>query len=409
MREIGIYGGTFAPVHLGHVRAVTSALASVPLDLLYVIPAGIPPHKRLTAGDDPGDRLAMLRIAFRDADPRVVVSDHEIRAAGTSYTALTLKHFAENGDHLTFFCGTDMFETLETWYRPDLVFSLARIVHLRRENCTGADLERFAALQKRYETVYGARILQLDAPPLVMSSTEVRRRAAAGLSLRGWVPDGVGDYILSHCLYGAPYTESALAEEVGRILGGGYRFAHTCGVVKECRRLAGLYGLNADETAELTVAAYLHDVTKPMKPEEHLDYLRAHGFPVGVTELRSPKTLHSLTGSIYARENFPALTGDRVYEAIRCHTTGKKGMTLFEKLLYLADYIEEGRTFPDCVALRSYFDRRVREEGASLTVLNDTLILSFDMTVKGLREENAFIHPDTAEARADLAACAETK
>ena len=402
MAEIGIYGGTFAPVHLGHIRAAETALASLPLDKLLVIPAGIPPHKRLTEGDDPADRLEMLRLAFAEADPRIEISDYEISAEGKSYTALTLRHFAKEGDRLTFFCGTDMFETLDSWYHPEIIFSLARVVHLRREVTDADDFRRFEALQRHYEETYGAKILQLDAEPLVMSSTEVRDRIAAGLSLEEFLPAPVAEYIRSHRLYGAPYREEALANEISRIIGNDYRFSHTLGVVKEAGRLAAMFSLSPEEAEELKLAAYLHDVTKSVKGDGQKELYFYYGLPFGETEERSPKTLHAVTGAYFAKERFPALVTDRVFNAIRRHTTGEAGMTLFDKLLYLADYIEEGRSFPDCTALRSLFYRLTEERGVSEEVLNETLIRSFDLTLEGLIGDGEYIHPDTVAARNSL-------
>ena len=402
MAEIGIYGGTFAPVHLGHIRAAETALASLPLDKLLIIPAGIPPHKRLTAGDDPADRLAMLRLAFADADPRIEISDYEINAEGKSYTALTLQHFSKEGDRLTFFCGTDMFESLDSWYHPEIIFSLARIVHLRREVTDADDLRRYEALQKHYEETYGADILQLDAEPLVMSSTEVRERIAAGLSLDEFLPASVSDYIRTHRLYGAPYREEALSAEIARIIGNEYRFSHTLGVVKEAARLASLFSLPPEEAEELKIAAYLHDITKSVRGDGQKELYAYYGLPFGVTEERSPKTLHAVTGAFFAKEHFPDLVTDRIFHAIRRHTTGEAGMTLFDKLLYLADYIEEGRSFPDCTALRSLFYRLTEEKGVSEEVLNETLIRSFDLTLEGLMKDGEYIHPETVAARNSL-------
>ncbi len=346
MAEIGIYGGTFAPVHFGHIRAAETALASLTLDKLLIIPAGIPPHKQLTEGDDPADRLEMLRLAFADSDPRIVISDYEITAEGKSYTALTLKHFSNPNDRLTFFCGTDMFESLDSWYHPEEIFSLARVVHLRREVIDSDDLQRFDALQRHYEEAYGADILQLDAEPLVMSSTEVRDRIRAGLSLDEFLPVSVSSYIRGHRLYGAPYEEEAVAAEVSHVIGNEYRFSHTLGVVKECRRLASLFSLSEEEAEELKIAAYLHDITKSVRTEGQKELFSYFGIPFGETEARSTKTLHAVTGAYFAKEHFPALVSDRIFTAIRLHTTGAAGMTLFEKLLYLADYIEPAKKEP---------------------------------------------------------------
>ena len=96
--KIGIYGGTFGPVHLGHIRAAHAFLDACCLDRLYILPTAIPPHKAVSQADTPEERLQMLKLAFSEpeyADDRIIVSDYEQKRGGKSYTILTLEHFAE--------------------------------------------------------------------------------------------------------------------------------------------------------------------------------------------------------------------------------------------------------------------------------------------------------------------------
>ena len=132
MIEKGIYGGTFAPVHNGHVAAARAFYDALGLDELLVIPAFLPPHKETEKGDDPAARLAMTRLAFEGDPRRITVSGYEIEQQGTSYTYKTLEHFTAPDTRLTFLCGTDMFLTFDTWKHPEIIFALARIAHVRR-------------------------------------------------------------------------------------------------------------------------------------------------------------------------------------------------------------------------------------------------------------------------------------
>ncbi len=182
-------------------------------------------------------------------------------------------------------------------------------------------------------------------------------------------------------------------EEVGE-----RRFAHVLGTEWECRSLAALFSLTPEETEQLAAAALLHDITKHYTREEHIAFMESIGKPIPEETLRSEKTLHALTGAFLARARYPDVTDDAVFSAILFHTTGKEDMSLIQKLMYLADYIEPTRTFPDCVALRDFFTRRVGE-GDLMRVLNETLILSFDMTVSELLRSRQPIHPDTVAAR----------
>lgn len=204
MTELGIFGGTFAPIHRGHVEAANAFYDAFKLDELLVIPTYLPPHKEAAPGDDPAERLAMTKLAFRDNPRRITVSDYEIQKGGTSYTYQTLTHFTAPDTRLTFLCGTDMFLTFDSWKHPEIVFSLARIVHIRREDTDSETEARIAAMTAHYRKVYGGEVIQLDAPVVEISSTEIRTLCREGRDVSHLVPPSVCDYIAAHRLYGNP-------------------------------------------------------------------------------------------------------------------------------------------------------------------------------------------------------------
>ncbi len=204
MTELGIFGGSFDPVHNGHIVAAARILQECPLDRLILVPAGQPPHKSLAPGSDPSARLAMLRLAFPSADSpdsKISISEFELFSDRPSYTALTLQHFAKDTTRLTLFCGTDMFLSMDTWYRPDIIFSLARIAHVPRTDLSEQDKIRIQTAEAFYKTTYSASILHLSSPPLPLSSTQVREKIRLGQSTIGLVPPAVADYINQHGLY----------------------------------------------------------------------------------------------------------------------------------------------------------------------------------------------------------------
>lgn len=209
--RIGIYGGTFDPVHLGHLRAAKAFLELCALDRLYVIPTGITPHKQNRQGDDPAARLAMLRIAFSDpawADPRITVSDFEQRQGGKSYTILTLEHFRKESPNLFLLCGTDMFLTLDRWFRGPEILSLVTAVCLQREENDPAAKERIEKQAEFYRTVYAAEVLLPSYEPYALSSTEVRAAFADGRPADAMLTEGVRAYIAAHGLYRPSVPES---------------------------------------------------------------------------------------------------------------------------------------------------------------------------------------------------------
>lgn len=175
-----------------------------------------------------------------------------------------------------------------------------------------------------------------------------------------------------------------------------YRLVHTLSVKEECLRLAAIFSLNEVDTSLLVQAALLHDCTKPLPFVEQLTLARMMGISPTEDDMQSPAVLHSITGAEMAKTQYGA--SPAVVNAIACHTTGKEDMTLIDKLLFLADYIEPTRIFDDCVQVRQYF----YEECVDLPLmerLNSTLLLAFDLTVEQLVAEKRTIHPQTIKSR----------
>ncbi|MBE6632360.1 MAG: HD domain-containing protein [Ruminococcaceae bacterium] len=182
------------------------------------------------------------------------------------------------------------------------------------------------------------------------------------------------------------------------------RLSHTLAVARECDALSDIFSLNKNEKKQLHISALLHDITKQLKTDAHTALCEKYGIKYDKYMLAAPKVFHALTGAALAKELFPEYVDDTVYENILTHTTGREDMSLQQKLLYLADYIEDTRTFPDCVELRRYFYERLGKDELQ-TVLNDTLILSFDMTIKDLINEGRPVNDNTTRARNFLLLC----
>ena len=178
------------------------------------------------------------------------------------------------------------------------------------------------------------------------------------------------------------------------------RFKHTLGVQKEAYELGKIFMPNEAEKLEL--AGLLHDITKDFAVEKQLYLCDEYGIDVNREHL-VPKLLHAKTGCEYARRLFgDEAVDDSVYSGIYYHTTGRKNMTMFEAIIYFADYIEEGRTFEDCVKLREYFYSNLSNAcsySEKIEVFRKAMVLSFDMTIKNLIEEGKAIDNDTVEAR----------
>lgn len=197
--RIGIFGGTFDPPHIGHIAAFKSFLEQFEFDCAYVIPALVPPHKRLESDVSAKDRLEMTRLAFESISEKVIVSDLEMKRQGKSYTADTIKYFKDLGsDDIYFLCGTDMLLTLDLWYKPEYIMENSKIVFARRENLA-ENTEMIAKKILEYKENFGAEIYELKTKVLEISSTEIRQRINCGEY--GFLTPPVAKYIDENGLY----------------------------------------------------------------------------------------------------------------------------------------------------------------------------------------------------------------
>ena len=200
-------------------------------------------------------------------------------------------------------------------------------------------------------------------------------------------------------------TEEQLAElreAVGKVLSP-KRYNHTLEVEKMTEKLCELYC--PDKLLDLRAAALLHDITKEYDNKVHISMLSKPGIEFTKEESLAPKTFHARTAALLIPEIYPEFADDDVVSAVRWHTTGRADMSITDKVLYLADYIDMSRTFADCVTLREYFfskDLASMDEDERIRHLDRTLLLSFDMTIKGLLSDGTVVNRDTINARNSL-------
>ena len=390
--KIGVYGGTFNPPHLGHLTAARAVFELLKLDKLLLVPAGLPPHKELPAGSPTAEqRLEMTRLAGEQIGlgDQVEVLDLELRRQGKSYTSDTLAQIKAlyPEAELWLLMGTDMFLTLQTWHAPEEIFALAGIAAFGR---TEADTEELFSVQREYlyRTYPNARIFTLTIPGVVdVSSTELREQLAAdrGANL---LPPAVYGYILRESLYHSNADLKHLSLSKLRPVALSYlkhkRIPHVLGTEQEAIRLAERYGADVEKARR---AALLHDCTKKLEMPEQLALCRQYGIQLDDMERKTLKLLHAKTGAAIARDVFGV--DDEIYGAILWHTTGRAGMTLLEKILYLADYIEPSRDFPGVDKLRTvcYKD------------LDAGLLMGLEMTIGEMNALGSPVHRATIEAR----------
>ena len=197
--RVGIYGGTFAPIHNGHVRAAKAFMEQMKLDYLFVIPAYMPPHKQIDESDDPIFRLRMCELAFEDIDG-VIISDCEIKRGGKSYTYDTLKEFERTNTRLFLLCGTDMVLSFDTWYRFEDIFKMCYPVYVRRENDPFIG-NRIVSKITEYYQKYGVMFRKIVTEPVELNSTDIRSAVREGKDISRLVPARVEKFIKENGLY----------------------------------------------------------------------------------------------------------------------------------------------------------------------------------------------------------------
>ena len=389
MERIGIYGGTFNPPHLGHMLAAAQAVKLLRLDKLLLIPDRIAPHKVLPEGSaSPDQRMQMLQMASAGIE-KAEVSDIELRREGTSFTYLTileLKQLYPEAE-LVLIMGTDMFLSFDKWRETRIITDHAALGVLYR----GEKGEKAAIDAKKAEMeANGVKVELIENEVTAISSTDLRRMLVFGCA-EPFLPEGVGAYIREKGLYGTGRDYRNLSEEeleqVVVSLLKANRVAHVLGCRDMAVELAKRWGADVTDAAR---AGLLHDITKAIDGPLQLTLCSEYGTMLSDFSRRYPKTLHALTGSLVADRIFGEK--EAVVNAIRHHTTGKANMSLLEKIIYIADYVEPNRTIAGVDQLRHL----------AFTDLDAALKMGLQMTVSYLNEQGSEVSPESREALAWL-------
>ena len=389
MERIGIYGGTFNPPHLGHMLAARQAVRLLRLDRLLLIPDRIAPHKVLPEGSaSPEERMQMLQLAAAGIE-KAEISDIELRREGTSFTYLTILEMRQLHPEaeLVLIMGTDMFLSFDKWRETKIITDHAALGVLYR----GEKGEKAAIDAKKAEMeANGVKVELIENEVTAISSTDLRRMLVFGCA-EPFLPEGVGAYIREKGLYGTGRDYRNLSEEVLEqvvvSLLKANRVAHVLGCRDMAVELAKRWGADVTDAAR---AGLLHDITKAIDGPLQLTLCSEYGTMLSDFSRRYPKTLHALTGSLVADRIFGEK--EAVVNAIRHHTTGKADMSLLEKIIYIADYVEPNRTIAGVDQLRHL----------AFTDLDAALKMGLQMTVSYLNEQGSEVSPESREALAWL-------
>ena len=196
--NIGIFGGTFNPVHKGHVSALKKILSAVSLDRVLVLPDRIPPHKSAEGLVSGSDRLEMCRIAFSSVE-NAEVSDWELKNEGKSYSVITLRHFHKvfPDDKLYFIMGSDMLASFENWYRYEEILTLCSLICVSRSQEDTDRLEGYAEKLR----AKGGKVMIVPVEPFEISSSQIRDMLKKNLDCTCYLDENVVQYIMANNLY----------------------------------------------------------------------------------------------------------------------------------------------------------------------------------------------------------------
>lgn len=379
----GVFGGTFNPVHMGHLQLMRRCRKALGLDRILMIPTSLPPHKEAAGAPPARARLDMCRLAVRD-DPYIEVSPVEIDRGGVSYTVDTLYFLkaAYPDDELILLVGGDMFRTLDRWRRAGEIFRLVPIAAAAREEGEQEELNR----QKTRLWQLGARAMVLGAPPLVVSSTEIRAGREDA------VPAAVQDYIVQNGLYGREkqlrFDLDALTQFVrGRL--SQKRFTHSLNVASEAIRLARQYGADPNESY---LAGLLHDCCKELDRESMLKTIGNSAIINDKLFLASPEIWHGFAAANLMQAELN-IQNTAILDAVRVHSTGRAGMTTLDQILYLADLVSADRTYPGVEELRALCYRS----------LPAAMVSALAFLLTDLARRGEAVYPDTLDAYNEFA------
>lgn len=339
--RIGLFGGTFNPIHNEHILMANEAIKELNLDKLLVMPTYVSPHKigkEVAPGED---RIKMAKLVFQN-NPKVEVSDYEISKKGISYTYQTLEYLTEEygGAEIFFLLGSDMLENFPKWRNPDLICNMATLALTERRG-EGLDNE---LLIKIVEERFNTKVVKLKVYGNDISSTKIRLYTKLGLSVEEMCPSEVIGYIKERDLYSSDEYYSFVREKLTE-----KRLNHTAGVILTAIRLAEENGVDKGKAEK---AALLHDVAKYMDPKDYPNFKLDGNVPSPV--------VHQFLGEYIARVELK-IEDEDILNAIKYHTTGRPNMSTLEKIIFVADLIEPSRTYADVDYLRKEIDKNFNE------------------------------------------------
>lgn len=392
-KSIAIMGGTFDPIHYGHLVTAEAVRYKFGVERVLFVPTGNPAHKDNKYVTHNEHRYLMAVLATM-TNPLFEVSRLEIDRPGKTYTIDTiiqLRELCGSDVKLYFITGADAIHQIFTWKDPEKLLSLCDFVGVTRPGYKKNTLfEEIDEIKKNYES----KIHYMEVPSFAISSSDIRYRVRNGMPIKYFLPESVEAYIEKFKLYCnteekevvfmldiktmQEKLQSALSVE---------RYIHTLGVMDEAIKLAETFGTEKVRD-KARVAALLHDCAKDYPNDMKKRLAKEYHVPLDEIMKKNTQLIHPFLGAEVAKREY-LVEDEEILDAIRYHTTGKKQMSLLDKIIFVADYIEPNRKpFPEL------------EEARRLAYMDLDLAMKWilENTISYVKEKKRVLHPLSVEA-----------
>ncbi|MEG0845849.1 MAG: nicotinate-nucleotide adenylyltransferase [Niameybacter sp.] len=340
--KIAIMGGTFDPIHMGHLVTAEAVRHEFDIDEVLFVPTGNPPHKA-SMGITSAEHRYLMTVLATAANAHFNVSRIEIDREGTTYTVDTLKELSRMygpDTKLYFITGADAVHEILNWKNSEELLQLCTFVAVTRP---GYQKQQLLDHVENLRAQYHSSIKFLEVPALAISSSDIRKRVKDDSPIKYLVTSAVENYICKHNLYRHPVSfnqelVSKMSHYVKEHLSTG-RYEHTKGVVEMSIELANCHNVDADK---VFIAALFHDLAKELSIEEGLGLCDKYQIPIDGFERSHPHLIHGKVGALLLERDW-GVTDLSILNSVRYHTIGRPHMTDIEKIIYLADMVERGR------------------------------------------------------------------
>lgn len=431
MLKVGIYGGTFDPIHMGHLITANDILEKCGMDKVVFMPTGNPPHKSGKTVLAAEHRVNMIKAAIAGND-KLGISLIEAEREGATYTVDTMRSLTAVADSVRYYfiIGSDVVLDILSWKEVEEVFKLCGFLVMLRE---GYDDEKVLKKVDDLRSKYGAEIILAPVSRIDVSSTDVKKLIntnAPDSELEKVLPSGTLQYILENNLYVATSINDGLSPEqvelmakvqrvfddnaelqlesmYGKLKGflSEKRLFHSLGTMLMAGDLAMKYGeidvehddsgdaksVNSGETLyrKALMAGLLHDCAKQVVLEEPEMIARCKQYGISEEDcgVYNVALMHAVLGEVYAKELF-CIEDDEILSAIRYHTTGKAAMTMLEKIIYVSDSIEVTRNYLGIDELRE----------CAFEDVDKCVYWLAENTISRIKKKGGYLHPNTVEA-----------